>query len=83
MKKLTVTIKLEMEIPDDWEIRKTSEGIDVLQIGKSQFLDMTFEPMLSSDLEGTWMDSADDDFVNELLDMVESEEVTYKVATLH
>ena len=83
MKKLTVTIKLEMEIPDEWEIRQTSDGVDVLQIGEGQYLDMTFEPMLTKDLEGIWTDSADEDFMNELLDMVASEEVSYKVATVH
>lgn len=83
MKKLFVTIKLEMEIPDEWELRKTSEGVDVLKIGDEQYLDMSFEPMLSRDLDGTWMDSADDAFMTSLLDMVACEEVRYTLTTLH
>jgi hypothetical protein len=83
MKKLTVTINLELEIPDEWELRKTSEGIDVVKIGENQYLDMTFEPMLTHDLEGTWTDSADDAFLNELLDMVASESVSYHLETVH
>ena len=83
MKRLSVTIKLELEVPEEWELRKTSEGFDVLDIGDSRYMDMSFEPLLSDNLDGMWTDSADDEFVNELLDMVESEEVSYTLATVH
>lgn len=82
MKKLSVTIRLDMEVPDDWQIRSTSEGTDILEIGEGQYMDLTFEPMLTEDPEGTWTSSTDDDFVNSLLDMVVSEDVTYEIASV-
>ncbi len=83
MKKLTVTIRLELEVPDDWEIRETSEGTDVLRIGESQYMDLTFEPLLASDPEATWTNSADDELMDKLLDMVASEDVTYTLESMH
>ncbi len=83
MKRLSVTIKLELEVPDDWELRKTSEGFDVVQIGEGRYMDMSFEPLLSDDLDGMWTDSAEDGFLNEVLDMVESEQISYTLSTVH
>ncbi len=83
MKRLSVTIKLELEVPDEWELRKTSEGFDVVQIGEGRYMDMSFEPLLSDDLNGMWTDSAEDGFLNEVLDMVESEQVGYTLSTVH
>jgi hypothetical protein len=83
MKRLSVTIKLELEVPDGWELRKTSEGFEVLDIGNGRYMDMSFEPLLSENLDGMWTDSANDEFVNEVLDMVESEEVSYKLSSVH
>jgi hypothetical protein len=82
MKKLSVTIRLEMEVPDDWLLHSTSEGTDVLKIGADQYLDLTFEPMLTSDPEGNWSNSAEEEFMDSLLDMVVSEEVTYEISTV-
>lgn len=82
MKKLSVTIQLDMEIPDDWEVHRTSEGTEVLKIGEGQYLDLTFEPMLTKDPEGTWTNSADEEFMNVLMDMVVSEDVDYEVSTV-
>ena len=83
MKRLSVTIKLELEVPDEWEMRKTSEGFDVVQIGEGRYMDMSFEPLLSDDLDGMWTDSTDDGFLNEVLDMVESEQISYTLSTVH
>jgi hypothetical protein len=83
MKRLSVTIKLDLEVPDEWELRKTSEGFEVIQIGEGRYMDMGFEPLLSEDLNGVWTDSADDEFLNEVLDMVESEEISYRLSTVH
>lgn len=77
MKKLKVSITLEMSVPDDWELVKTSGG-DVLKLGNNQFLDVTFEPMLASDPEETWRSTDDDEVLSSLLDMVESEDVIYE-----
>lgn len=78
-KKLSVTITLTMDVPDHWDIVSTSEGADVLQIGEGQFLDLTFEPMVTADVEGEWTNSVTDEFINSLFEMVDSEEVTYEM----
>lgn len=80
MKNVAVTITLELEVPDDWELVKTSDGIDVLRMGNGKFLDLTFEPMVAEDMEGTWTNSVDDGFIDSLLDMVVSEDVAYEIA---
>lgn len=41
MKKLTVTIRMEMEVPDTWSVEKTSDGIDILKIADGRYLDMS------------------------------------------
>lgn len=80
MKKLKVTIKLEMEIPDDWELVKHPCGNQALKIGESEFLDMTFLPMVthSATDDAEWTDTYSDEFANEVLDMVQAEDVTMK-----
>lgn len=79
MKNVTVTIKLEMEVPDDWELAKTSDGIDILSMGNGQYLDLTFEPMVTDDIEGTWTNEVDEGFMDTLMDMVVSEDVVYQL----
>lgn len=78
MKKLSVTIKLEMSIPDDWELVQTSEGGQVLKLPDNQFLDIAIEPMFATNPDETWTSTDDDDVLNDILDMVESEDVTYE-----
>lgn len=80
MKTVAVTIKLELEVPDDWELVQTSEGVDVLRMGDGQYLDLTFEPMVTDDIEATWTNAVDDEFMDSLLDMVVSEDVSYAVS---
>jgi hypothetical protein len=81
MKKLNVTIQLEMSVPDDWELVETSDGGQVIQLPNSQFLDLAIEPLFANDPEETWTSSEDEDVLNDILDMVESEEVTYAFVT--
>lgn len=81
MKKLKVTIQLEMSVPDDWELTTTSEGGQVLKLPNDQFLDLAIEPLFSSDPEETWTSTEDNDALNDILDMVESEEVVYEFVT--
>jgi hypothetical protein len=81
MKKLHVTIKLEMSVPDDWELVETSEGTPVLELSDGQFLDIAIEPLFATDPEETWASSESEDVLNDILDMVESEEVTYEFIT--
>jgi hypothetical protein len=81
MKKLKVTITLEMSVPDDWELYETSEGGQVLKLPDNQFLDIAIEPLFASDPEETWTSTEDEDTLNDILDMVESEDVTYEFIT--
>ena len=81
MKKLNITIKLELSVPDDWELVQTSEGGQVLKLPNNQFLDIAIEPLFASDPEETWSSSEDDDVLNDILDMVESEDGTYEFVT--
>ena len=81
MKKLNITIQLELSVPDDWELVTTSEGGQVLELPNQQFMDMAIEPLFATDPEETWSSSEDDDVLNDILDMVESEEVTYQFVT--
>lgn len=81
MKKLNVTIKLELSVPDDWELVQTSEGGQVLKLPNHQFLDLAIEPLFASDPEETWTSTQSDEALNDILDMVESEEVTYEFVT--
>ena len=78
MKKLHVTIKMEMLVPDDWELVETSEGTPVLKLPNGQFLDLNIEPLFAADPEETWTGAEDDDALDSILDMVESEEVAYE-----
>ena len=81
MKKLNITITLEMSVPEDWELVKTSEGGQVLKLPNQQFLDLAIEPLFATDPEETWSSTEDDDALNDILDMVESEVVTYDFVT--
>ena len=81
MKKLNVTIQLEMSVPDDWELVETSEGTPVLKLPNNQFMDLAIEPLFTTDPEDTWSTSEDEETLNEILDMIESEEVVYEFVT--
>ncbi len=81
MKKLHVSIQLDMSVPDDWELVETSEGTPVLKLPNGQFLDIAIEPLYTSNPEETWASTEDEDTLNDFLDMVESEEVTYEFIT--
>jgi len=81
MKKLSITIKLDMLVPEDWELVQTSEGGQVLKLPNQQFLDIAIEPLFASDPEETWASTEDDDVLNDILDMVESEDVVYEFVT--
>ena len=52
MKKLNVTIQLEMTVPDDWALVETSEGTPVIQMADGKFLDIAIEPLFATDPEG-------------------------------
>lgn len=81
MKKLNITIQLEMTVPDDWEIVETSEGTPVLHLPDGQFMDVAIEPLFASDPEETWSSTEDENVLNDILDMVDSEAVAYEFVT--
>jgi hypothetical protein len=81
MKKLKVTIQREMSVPDDWEVVSTSEGTPVLKLPNSQYLDLAIEPLFASDPEDTWASADTEDALLDVLDMVDSEEVSYEFIT--
>ena len=51
MKKLKVTIELEMAVPDDWELVGTSEDTPVLKLPNGVFMDIAIEPLFASNPE--------------------------------
>lgn len=81
MKKLNVTIQLQLSVPDDWTLVETSEGTPVLQLPNGQFLDIAIEPLFASNPEATWSSTDSEDTLNDFLDMVDSEEVSYQFVT--
>lgn len=81
MKKLSVTISLEMSVPEDWELVETSEGTPVLKLPNGQFMDIAIEPLFTRNPEETWSSTDDENTLNDILDMVESEEVVYEFVT--
>lgn len=81
MKKLNVTIQLEMSVPDDWELSNTSEGTPVIKLPDGKFLDMAIEPLFAEDPEGMWSTTEDEAVLEDILDMVENEAVTYEFVT--
>ena len=81
MKKLNVTINLQLSVPDDWELVETSEGTPVVKMPNGVFMDLAIEPLFASDPEETWSSTENDDELNDILDMVESEEVVYEFVT--
>lgn len=81
MKKLHVNIQLEMSVPDDWELVQTSEGTSVVKMPNGQFLDLAIEPLFAADPEETWSSTQDEEQLEDILDMVDSEEVVYEFVT--
>ena len=81
MKKLHVTLQLDMTVPDHWELVTTSEGTPVIRMADGQYLDITMEPLFASDPEDLWTSTDDEAALDEVLEMVESEEVQYAFVT--
>lgn len=67
MRKLTVLIRAELDVPDHWEFVEHPSGIEVLKIGDN-FVDFDIAPLstTSMDAEATWSDT-DIDLVEEVL----------------
>ena len=83
MKNLTVVIRAELEIPDDWELVEHPSGIQVLKIG-DQFVDFDLAPLTTRSLEADaeWSD-ADIDVVERVLDAVAGLDAELEISTSH
>lgn len=70
MKKLSLELHAELEIPDDWELVEHSSGIYVLKVG-DRFVDFDITPLVTSSeaSDATWSDE-DERFTDDILDMV-------------
>jgi hypothetical protein len=70
MKKLSLQLNAELEIPDDWELVEHSSGIFVLKVG-DRFVDFDITPLVTASTapDATWSDE-DEQFTEEILDMV-------------
>jgi len=81
MRNLQVTIKLDMEVPDDWEIIDHPDGVPVLDIGDGRYMYMSFLPMFTQQIipESEWTSECSDDFTEEVIEMVQDEVVTMKL----
>ena len=70
MKKLSIQIHAELEIPDEWELVEHSSGIFVLKVG-DRFVDFDIAPLATASKEpdAIWSDD-DENLTEEILDMV-------------
>jgi hypothetical protein len=70
MKVLTVMIRAELEVPDDWEFVEHPSGIQVLKIGDN-YVDFDIAPLstTSQSPDATWTDS-DVELVEQVLECV-------------
>ncbi|MDO9244105.1 MAG: hypothetical protein Q7U32_09900 [Rhodocyclaceae bacterium] len=83
MKNLTVLIRAELEIPDDWELVEHPSGMQVLRVG-DQFVDFDIAPLTTKSTapDAEWSD-ADTDVVGTVLDTVVGLEAELEIQLLH
>ncbi len=83
MKKLTVIIRAELEVPDDWKLVDHPSGIQTLKID-DQFVDFDLTPLTtkSTDPEAEWSDH-DMDLVGEVLDAVVGMDIELSLEQSH
>ena len=83
MKNLTVLIRAELEVPDEWELVEHPSGIQVLKIGDS-FVDFDIAPLTTkSTAQDTEWSDADTDLVNKVLDTVVGIDAEVEIQRLH
>ncbi|MCK9991277.1 MAG: hypothetical protein WA112_10635 [Rugosibacter sp.] len=70
MKNLTVVIRAELEVPEDWTLVDHASGMQVLKIG-NQLVDFDITPLstMSDAPDAEWSDQ-DEDLMNTVLDAV-------------
>ena len=80
MKNLTVTIRAELEVPDNWELVEHPSGMQVIRIG-DHFVDFDLAPLTtkSTSPDAEWSD-VDQDLVEEVLDAIVGMDSTLELA---
>lgn len=75
MKNLTVVIRAELEVPDDWMLTEHASGMHVLKIG-DQYVDFEIAPLATTEDESDaeWSDR-DADLVDRVMEAVVGVEV--------
>jgi hypothetical protein len=83
MKTLTVVIRAELEVPDDWELVEHPSGMEVLKIG-DQFVDFDIAPLATQSTaeDAEWSDS-DSDVIGDVLDAVVGIDVEVELGSSH
>lgn len=83
MRKLLVTIQLELDIPNNWELVEHPDQVQAVKMDDGQYMHMSFLPMLTRDFskEAEWSSECPDEFTESILDMVADEVVYMKVDT--
>jgi hypothetical protein len=83
MKHLTITVRAELEIPDDWELVDHPSGMQVLKVG-DQFVDFDLTPLStkSTDPDAEWSDR-DTELVNEVIDTIVEMDSELEIQTRH
>jgi hypothetical protein len=83
MKHLTVVIRAELEVPEDWDLVDHPSGMRVLKID-DQFIDFDLAPLAtkSSDPDAEWSDR-DTEIVNAVIDTIVEMDSDLEMRTRH
>jgi len=83
MKKLLVTIQVELDIPETWELVEHPDQVQAIKMDDGQYMHMSFLPMMTKDFneDAEWSSECSDEFTEKVLDMVSDEDVYMKLET--
>ncbi len=81
MKKLQVTITLDMDIPENWTLVDHPDNVPVLTVGDGRYMYMSFLPMFTNQLEpeSDWTSECSPEFAEEVVEMAQVEDVAMKI----
>jgi hypothetical protein len=77
MKKITVTISIELNVPDEWQIVEHEDGIDVLKIN-DKFCDFSTRCMTTTSIKAGEIWESDNQLEEKIMDYLHSEEIDIK-----
>lgn len=83
MRKLLVTIQVELDIPDTWDLVEHPDEVQAIKMDDGQYMHMSFLPMMTRDFneDAEWSSECSDEFTEKVLDMVAEEDVYMKLDT--